>query len=83
MILGWFRDAKCEPPDWNLQPVISKQSVTITVPGSSANWKIDFYNTKTGVDIVNSAVIARKGKTVTITLPDFTDDIAFKMVIQK
>ncbi len=83
MILGWFRDAKCEPPDWKLQPVISKQSVTISVPGSTTNWKVDFFNTKTGVDIVNSAVITRKGKTVTITLPDFTDDIAFKMVIQK
>jgi hypothetical protein len=80
MILGWFRDAKCEPPDWNLQPVITKQSVTITVPGKAVNWNVDFYNTKTGTDIVYSTLIARKGKTVTMTLPDFSDDIAFKMV---
>ena len=32
-ILGWFRDAGSEPPDWNLQTTISKQSVTLTIPG--------------------------------------------------
>jgi hypothetical protein len=80
-VLGWFRDAKSEPPDWNLQPVISKQTVTISVPGNAINWKIDFYNTKTGIDIISSAVVTRKGEKITITLPDFKDDIAFKMVI--
>ena len=79
MIVGWFRDAKCEPPDWKVLPVISKQSVTITVSGSTTNWKVDFYNTKTGTNIIDSKNIARKGKTVTITLPDFSDDIAFKL----
>jgi hypothetical protein len=79
MILGWFRDAKCEPPGWNLLPVISKQSVTITMPGSAANWKVDFYNTKTGTDIIQSITTTRKGNKITISLPDFTDDIAFKI----
>jgi hypothetical protein len=83
MIIGWYRDALCEPPDWDLLPVISKQTVTLTVPGTTANWKIDFYNTKTGTDIVSSTMVTRKGDKVTITLPDFTDDIAFKMYIQK
>jgi hypothetical protein len=62
--------------------VISKQTVTITVPGSTANWQVDFYDTKTGTDITSSAVVTRKGNTVTISLPDFQDDIAFKMVAQ-
>ena len=79
MVIGWYRDAKCEPPDWKLQPVISKQSVTLTVPGSVSNWKVDFYNTQTGTDIISSATLARKGKTVTVNLPDFSDDIAFKL----
>jgi len=82
MVIGWFRDADCEPPDWPLQPVISKQNITITVPGSAQNWKVDFYNTTTGTDIVNSATTVRQGTTITITLPDFTDDIAFKMYVQ-
>jgi hypothetical protein len=78
-VVGWFRDAKCEPPDWKLQPVISKQNVTITVPGSAASWRVDFYNTKTGKDVLSSITAARKGQKVTFALPDFTDDIAFKM----
>jgi hypothetical protein len=82
MVLGWYRDAISEPPNWTLHPVISKQTVTITVPGTATNWKIDFYNTKTGTDIVSSTMVTRKGNKVTITLSDFTDDIAFKMYVQ-
>ena len=78
-VLGWFRDAKCEPPDWKWLPTLSQQSVTIVVPGSASQWKVDFYDTQTGTDITASATVARKGSGVTITLPDFTNDIAFKM----
>jgi hypothetical protein len=83
MVLGWYRDAASEPPDWKLQPIISNQTVTLTVPGKAANWKIDFYDTKTGTDIVSSSTVTRKSDKVTILLPDFTDDIAFKLYIQK
>jgi hypothetical protein len=79
-VIGWFRDAKCEPPDWKLQPVISRQNVTITVPGSAEFWKVDFYKTSSGTEILSSNTAARKGRTITITLPDFKDDIAFKMI---
>ena len=82
MVIGWFRDATCEPPDWNLQPVISKQTITIIVPGLTTNWQVDFYNTKIGTDIISSALVTRKGDLITITLPDFSDDIAFKMYIK-
>ena len=82
LIIGWYRDAACEPPDWNTQPVISNQTVTLTVPGSAANWKVDFYNTKTGTDILSSTLVTRSGDTVIVPLPDFTDDIAFKMHAQ-
>jgi hypothetical protein len=81
-VIGWFRDAPCEPPDWNLQPLISGQSVTIVVPGSSPNWRVDFYSTETGTDIIGSITATRSGNTITIALPDFTDDIAFKMYAQ-
>jgi|WetSurMetagenome_2_1015567.scaffolds.fasta_scaffold50624_2 hypothetical protein len=81
LVVGWFRDAKCEPPDWKLQPVISKQTVTISVPGTGANWRVNFYDTKTGTDIISSAVVTRNGEKIMITLPDFSDDIAFKVII--
>jgi len=63
--------------------VISKQTITLAVPGSATNWQIDFYNTKTGTDLVSSIMAVRKGDKVTITLPDLTDDIAFKIHVQK
>jgi hypothetical protein len=83
MVLGWFRDVKCEPPDWPLQPKISNQTVTITVPGSASNWQIDFYSTKTGIDIMSSALVSRSGGQIAITLPDFSDDIAFKLYVRE
>jgi hypothetical protein len=82
MVLGWYRDAGSEPPDWTLQPVVSKQTVTITVPGKSSNWKVDFYNTTDGTTILGSDNVSQTGSTITIPLPDFKDDIAFKMTAQ-
>jgi hypothetical protein len=79
MVIGWFRDAGCEPPDWPLQPLISGQSVIVIVPGSAQEWIVDFYDTQTGTDVISSATVTRQGDRITITLPDFTDDIAFKM----
>jgi hypothetical protein len=81
-IIGWYRDATSEPPDWNLQPVVSKQTVAVTVPGSASLWKVDFYNAKDGTTLLSSASIASQGSTITILLPDFQDDIAFKMTAQ-
>jgi hypothetical protein len=78
-VVGWFRDAECEPPDWNLEPVISGQTVTIDVPGTAAEWKVDFYDTKTGTDIIASTTLTRTSTGLVILLPDFTDDIAFKL----
>ena len=79
LVLGWYRGAGIEPPDWKLPSIISRQTVTLTVPGSAADWMIEFYDTKTGTDIVGSTMAVRKGDKVTIPLPDFTDDIAFKL----
>ena len=78
-IIGWYRDAACEPPDWNLQPVISRQTVSLAVAGRATNWQVDFYSAQTGTDIISSTTVTRKNHALTITLPDFTDGIAFKI----
>jgi hypothetical protein len=83
LIIGWFRDASCEPPNWNTQSVVSKSSVVLTLPGSSGQWKVEFYDPKTGTDIISSVTLSQTAGTLTIPLPDFKDDIAFKMYIQK
>ena len=60
MIIGWYRDALCEPPDWNVQPVVSKQTVTLTVFGMAPNWQVDFYSTKSGTGIISSTTVTQK-----------------------
>ncbi len=82
VMLGWYRDATCEPPNYNLKPVVSKQTVTLAVPGKAANWRVDFYDTATGTQLINSITVKRNGGSITFSLPDFKDDIAFKMYAQ-
>jgi hypothetical protein len=81
MVLGWFRDAGSEPPNWNLLPNIHAQTVTLQVPGAAENWQVDFYDTKTGNALTGSALLTRQGDKVTVALPDFMDDIAFKLFV--
>jgi hypothetical protein len=83
LVLGWYRDAASEPPDWKETPNLSNQKITLTLPAVASTWTVDFYDTKTGKDITSSAIVNQKGKKVTITLPDFSGDIAFKMQGQK
>jgi len=79
--IGWFRDAGSEPPNWNFLPVISGQYVTLDIPGSAQNWQVDFYDTKTGYALGGSILLTRQGDYIIVTLPDFTDDIAFKLFV--
>jgi hypothetical protein len=79
MVIGWFRDAKCEPPDWNTQLLITGQKVTITLPGTKSTWLVKFYDTKTGTEVIDSTTLTVKGNKIIIPLPDFRDDVAFKM----
>jgi hypothetical protein len=61
---------------------LTGQTVTITVPSSSANWQVDFYDTRNGTTILSSVAVVPAGTTVVVPLPDFKDDIAFKMVLK-
>jgi hypothetical protein len=77
--IGWFRDAYCIPPNWPLAGVISGQAVLVTVPGKAASWQVDFYSTTKGTDLIQSISVTRQGDKISLPLPDFKDDIAFKM----
>ncbi len=77
--IGWFRDAQSEPPNWNLLPNITGQAVSLEVPGLTQNWQVDFYDTKTGNALGGSTLLVRQGNLIKVTLPDFSDDIAFKL----
>ena len=83
MISGWFRDASCEPPDWNLLlVVVSQQSVSLSTPGEATTWQVNFYDPADGSQVTGSISVQRAGDRVTVPLPDFRDAIAFKMMAQ-
>jgi hypothetical protein len=81
-IIGWFRDAGSEPPDWTIQPVISKQTVTLSLPSTATSWKVDFYSAQDGTTLLGSTSLSQQGSSLTVTLPDFKDDIVFKISAQ-
>ena len=83
MLIGWFRDATCEPPDWNMKPVISGEDVTLTVPGSATRWQVEFYDAKTGDPNGASAQVFAQDGALVIPLSDFSDGIAFKAYAMK
>jgi hypothetical protein len=66
-----------------LLPAISNQAVTITVPGLARSWQVDFYDTTTGTDITSSVTVTRKGGQIKVALPDFKDEVAFKMYLKQ
>ncbi len=81
-IIGWFRDAGSEPPNWNVQPVISKQTVTLSLPSTAISWKVDFFSAQDGTTLLGSTTLSQQGSSLTLSLPDFQDDIAFKLSAQ-
>jgi hypothetical protein len=77
-MIGWYRDASCEPPLWPMLPAVTGQTVTVTVSGTATSWHVDFYDATNGTTILSSTTVARMGQTIVIPLPSFKDDIAFK-----
>jgi hypothetical protein len=79
-VIGWYRDSSSEPPTWTAKPRVTGQTVTIEVPDTAAAWRVDFYDTADGTTLLGSADVSRYGGTVTVALPAFHDDIAFKLI---
>ncbi|MEW6360161.1 MAG: hypothetical protein AB1696_27755 [Planctomycetota bacterium] len=79
VVLGWFRDVECAPPNWPERPVAG-QRVVLPALGRSGNGNISFHDTTTGQIIAKQAVRADEGK-IAIILPMFQDSIAFKLAV--
>lgn len=78
-VIGWVRDITSEPPDWHLQGTISGQRLTIAVPGSRPLWRLEFFDTQTGTDVISTHIVTRQQGGISFTLPDLSDDIAFRL----
>jgi hypothetical protein len=76
-IVGWFKDARCIPPDWPVQR-LEGQSVTLTAAGAAATWRVEFYDPRSGA-LVGSAEVRRQGDRLTVPLPAFEDSLTLKL----
>jgi hypothetical protein len=70
--LGWFRDARCGPPKWPMNPLAGQ---TVTLSASGKSWRVEFFDTATGRTMARKEVSVRK-KCLRITLPEFRGSIA-------
>ena len=73
--LGWFRDARCEPPDWPKRP-LSGQTVTVDAIGNS--WHVEFFDPDTGTSVSEGRLTVRDQR-LRIALPEFQDSIALRL----
>ncbi|MCX6898814.1 MAG: cellulase family glycosylhydrolase [Verrucomicrobia bacterium] len=76
-VLGWIRDARCEPPDWSVRRV-EHQEVTLELLGSTQGWAVEFYDPVSAKSI-GKLPIQRGSDRTTVPLPPFEDAIALKV----
>lgn len=90
LVIGWVRDvlsahdASASNPYWPwrlLGTEPSLEMVTVQLPGQSADWRVDFYDTTTGDVMAGSSIDVDQDLTgaVTFALPSFEGSIAFKI----
>ncbi|MEI7947085.1 MAG: cellulase family glycosylhydrolase [bacterium] len=78
-ILGWFRDAQCEPPEWPMKSVLGQ---TVTLDASGHSWQIEYFDPTTGQSN-NKSLLATQAGRLHIVLPEFKDAIAIRLMRQK
>jgi hypothetical protein len=74
-LIGWFRDARCVPPEWALREVSGQQ---VTLGGHPGTWQAEFFETTSG-RVVNTRSVKAKNNQLKIPLPGFKGSIALKL----
>lgn len=75
MRIGWFRDGRCEPPEWPTEPV-DNQSVRMEAP--DGDWQVEFTDPVTG-KAIGSTHLTVHDRSLLINLPTFRASVAFRM----
>jgi hypothetical protein len=73
--IGWFRDARCVPPQWPLRKMRARE---VTFGGHTGKWQVEFFDTTSGRLIKTHKVQAKKDQ-LKIRLPTFQGSIALKL----
>jgi hypothetical protein len=73
--LAWFRDVRCEPPNW---PMLSVSGQSMTVDAAGVDWQVEFFDTTTGESIGKSRATVRDQR-LRIALPEFRGSIGVQL----
>lgn len=73
--LGWFRDARCEPPDWPMRPV---SGLTMSLDALDDSWQAEFFDPATGKSTAEGRLKTQAGR-LRITLPEFKGSVAVRL----
>jgi hypothetical protein len=74
-LLGWFRDARCVPPQWALREVSGRE---VTFGGRLGTWQVEFVDTTSGRVIKTQTLEAKKNQ-MKLPLPTFQGSIALRL----
>jgi hypothetical protein len=79
-IIGWVRAAACTAPAAACAAPLAGETVSLQLPEAAAAWTATFIETSTGQPMPNGGTATSDGTFVTLTLPAFSDDLAFVLV---
>ena len=75
--IGWFRDARCVPPQWALREVSDRE---VTLDGQRGTWQVKFVDTVSNRLIKTSTLQVEKSQ-LKILLPAFRGSIALTLTV--
>jgi hypothetical protein len=73
LIVGWFRDAHCSPPDWAVRR-LSAESITLP-KADGKRWRVQFYDIRTGKPM-GAVILVDRLDGLVIALPEFSESVA-------
>lgn len=76
-IIGWVRNATCTAPAPDCGTLSAE---SLLLPGGANTWTATFYDTSTGQAMPGPITVVSNGSALTLSLPAFTDDLAFTLV---
>jgi hypothetical protein len=74
-LIGWFRDAGCVPPKWELKEMSGRQ---VTLGNYTGTWQAEFFDTTSG-RVIKTSTVKTKQKQLKIALPKFRGSIALRL----
>lgn len=78
-LIGWFRDARCVPPNWALAEVNGR---AVTLPGHAGKWTVEFIETASG-KVLETRMLQAGQTELLVPLPTFRGSVALRLTASR